>query len=351
MKRVLFIVALLAQSAFCARGPSDPVPSSFHFYPSTNVWFADISGAPVSSSNTLWMDGNNGHTFHDLHPNFGNTLGDGTWNGIPYNLVWSTTTPRQNVTITTYATESDTPPVGGIPIPSDVIAEGDIAGSTTSLGGDTHLILLDVSSGTIYELFNSSRNVGGGWTAAQLTIWFSTSNVMRPVDWTSADAAGLGITVGLIRWDEIQAGVINHAIRFELELTHGPYIWPGRHNADSGGTLNPPFGMRVRMKASVDLSSFSGPSLIIFTAMKKYGMILADNGGDWFVDGAPNSNWDDNQLHTDFINVGFPHDIFEVVDESTWIVDPNSLEARAPGAPAAPYVSGNGTVFGGGTIR
>lgn len=327
-----------------ARGTDDSLPGSFKFFPSTNVWQTDITNAVVSSSNSLWIDISNGHAGHNFHANFGSSrLGDGTYNGIPYNIVYSTT-PGVSVTLGSFASESDTAPAKGVPIPSDAIAEGD---PLADGNGDRHLLLVDVSSGVVYEMFASSRIVGSAnWTAAQLTIWKSTSNVMRTAGWTSADAGGLPITQGLLRYDEVSPVCnINHAIRMELSLTHGPYIWPGRHDADSGGSLNPPFGMRVRMKSTVDLSSLSTISQCIFNAAKKYGFILADNGGDWFIDGVPDSRWDDTALHNDFITVGIPLNTMEVIDESTWIVDPNSAQARSPSA------SVNQTEFWSGPIK
>lgn len=334
------------------RGPSDPFPAGFQLTPSNNVWKTRVDNMPVSSSSTIWIDVINGHAGHTFHANFGSgAQGDGSYNGIPYNIVWSTATPRITVPIGTYATESDTPPVGGIPIPSNVIVENDIIGSTHTVGGDQHMLILDASSNTIYEMFVATRVVNSSsWTAAQLTIWQSTSNVMRTQGWTSADAAGLQITQGLLRYEEVSPTCnINHAIRMELALTHGPYIWPGSHDANSGGVLNPPFGMRVRMKQSVDLSVLSDTtSICIFNAIKTYGLILADNGGDWYIDGVPNTGWNNTTLHNDFITVGLPVDTMEVVDERAWIVDPNSYQARAP-VPRS--MTGHGKIVGHGSFK
>lgn len=339
-----------------ARGPSDPLPAGYKLFPSTNVWNTDITNAVVSSSSTLWIDIINGHAGHNFHANFGSAaLGDGSYNGIPYNLVWSTATTRQVVPLTTYATESDTPPVGGVPIPSDAIAENDVVGSAVNVGGgDRHLLLVDISSGMIYEMFAATRTAPAAatWTAAQLTVWYSSSNAMRTAGWTSADAAGLALVPGLLRYEEVNPTCnITHAIRMELSLTHGPFIWPGSHDADSGGALNPPFGMRVRMKSSVDLSVLSDTHTIcIFNAIKTYGMILADNGGDWYVDGVPNTGWNDTNLHNDFITVGLPLDTMEVVDESLWQVSANSYQAQSPASPAK-VLTGNGTISGKGVIQ
>lgn len=334
MKKIPLFLLFIPMTVL-ARGPSDPLPVGYRMFPSTNVWYTDISNANVSSSNTVWMDTINGHTAHNLHPDFGNTYLT-QWNGIPYNIVYSSNGPLQVVTLGSLAYQSDTQPVAGIPIPTDAIAENDIANSSSTGGGDQHLILVDMSSNVVYEMFVASRTAiyGTTWTASQFTQWFSSSNAMRTDGWTSADAGGLPILAGLIRYDEIQAGSINHAIRFTLSLTElNKHIWPARHDTTSGGVLNPPFGMRVRMKANVDISFANATDQIIFKAMKKYGMILADNGGDWFVGGAPSTSWDQTSLHNDFITVGLPKDIFEVVDESNWIVDPNSAQAQAPPGP------------------
>lgn len=333
-------------AALTERGPSDSL-QSFSIFPANNIWNTAITSAPISSSNTLWMDGNNGHSFHDFHPDFGSgSLSDGSLNGIPYNIVFSTT-PGVSAIITTYATESDTPPASGMPVPTDTIIEGDPLADS---GSDRHMLMVNQSSNTIYELFSATRTTGGSYTAAQYSLFYATSNALRPDNFTSADAAGLPILPGLLRWDEVSTAISNgtmvipHALRFTLELTHGPHLWPARHDADTGSSVNPPFGMRVRMKSTVDVSSYGQVTQVIFNTLKKYGMFMADNGGDWYLSGAPNDNWNNDQLHTDFIVVGTPNAIFEVVDESTWMVDPNSGQAQIP-------VSNNGTIRGNGIIK
>lgn len=339
-------------AAMNVRSPDDPL-YSFKIFPANNIWNADITNAVVSDSNTNWMDGNNGHSFHDFHPDFGNSnLADGTYNGIPYNVAFSSTIPSY-LKITTYATESDTQPVTGVPMAPDAIVEGDPLADS---GSDRHLII--VASGTIYELFSTTRTLQKNWQAAQFSTFYSTSNVLRPNNFTSADAAGLPILPGLLRYEEVQAAIDNgtmtipHALRFTLSLTHGPHIWPARHDADTGGAANPPFGMRVRMKASIDISSYGNVTKVIFNTLKKYGMFMADNGGDWFLSGAPDLRWDDSQLHTDFITVGVPHDIFQVINEQTWQVDPNSGQFLAPQIPLSPaFIQGSATINGQVTIK
>lgn len=331
MKNLKLLLLLIPSFAFSARGPSDPLPPGYLLFPSSNVWNTEIAYANVSSSNTLWMDPTNGHTLHNAHMDFGINFA-GQLNGIPYNLVYSTDA-HVTPTITIYAGESDAIPVGGLPLPSDVIAEGDpgpVGGPyVDNASSDKHLIGVWISSNIVFELNQATRTAGGNWTADQFTLWYSSSNALRPDGYTSADAAGLPIFPGLVRYDEVKSGHINHALRFTLSLTHGPHIWPGRHDANTGGVLNPPFGMRVRMKASYDCSSKSADFQVICTALKTYGAFMADNGGDWFFSGAPNPSWDFSTLHDEFAAM-IPFNVFEVVDESTWIVDPNSAEARSP---------------------
>lgn len=304
---------------------------------------------PVSSSNTLWMDSINGHTLHTFHADFGTTFG-GAYNGIPYNIMCGGVTPNAPVSweAGAFITESDTLPVAGLPIPVDAIVQGDPIALNPAL--DRHLILIDTCTNKGYDMYQASRTFtggtwNGGWTIVQLSTWSYTSNTLRPADWTSANAAGTPEFIELVNWNEVNAGEINHAIGFTLSLTHQPYLWPARHNANSGGSLNPPFGMRVRMKSTVDISGFSATNQTIFRAMKKYGMFLIDNGDDWFVAGAPNSNWNDSDL-ANFASI-VPRDAFEVVDESTWMVSANSAEAVFP-LPSAVFT---GTIKASGTMR
>lgn len=353
VKRALFLLSvLIPASAFAVRGPSDPMPVGWRAFPSSSVWYTEIDSAPISSSDTLYMNIINGHAGHNIKADFGTVFGDGSFNGIPYNLEWSTATARQGVPLTTYATESDTPPVGGVPISSDAIAEQDY---TADPAGDRHLLLQDFSSTTVgsyllYEMFQSSRTDATGLhrNASQLTVWNSTSNDMRTDGWTSADASGMAMLPGLIRWDEIQAGSINHAIRITLSLTY-KHIWPASHDATSGGPLNPPLGLRVRIKKSLDCSGLSTTNQIICTAGKKYGFIIADNGGDWFFSGAPNPNWNDTDLHDGWAAFGPVINFLEVVDQAPYIVSPTSYEMITPtAAPALPKGLGGGVRYGGG---
>ena len=206
-----------------------------------------------------------------------------------------------------YSSESDHVPY---PIPASPLIEG---------GSDRHLLMVDPGQCRLWELFAASRS-GGTWHAGSGATWDLTSNALRPDTWTSADAAGLPIFPGLVRYDEVAAGAINHALRFTAPSTCAGYIYPARHEAGSGScTSKPPMGLRVRLKASVNISGFSTQAKVVLTALKTYGMILADNGSPWYVTGAPDSHWDDDGLHA--LQTLHGSD-FEVVDTSGLVNGP-----------------------------
>ena len=324
--------------------PSDPIPAGLLF-PSTNIWNTPVDTAPLHPLNAQWMDLINGHTAHPLHPDFGYMYA-GHYNGIPYNLVGNST-PLVKVTFApnAYISESDPLPAAGIPVPAGVFIEGDPV--PVDLTGDRHCILIDVDNKILHEFFQATRMPDGTGQVMGYSRWDLTSNALRTDGWTSADAAGLPILPGLVRWDEIQAGAINHALRFTLSLTWKPHLWPARHDAPSGSALNPPMGMRVRLKSTFDISAYSQTNQIILKALKKHGMILADNGGDWFISGAPNPNFNDSDLH--LLTQITPSTAFEVVDVSGLMVDPNSAQAGGsippppppPPAPSTITISGS----------
>jgi hypothetical protein len=256
-------------------------------FPDDNPWNRDVSGDQVdpSSSTLIASCGANA----SLHPDFG-TVWDGAPNGIPYVLVSG---DQQKVSVTfDYEDESDP---GPYPIPPNPPIEGGADGD-----GDRHILIIDVDNWMLYELFDAHpQNGGATWTAGSGAIFDLSSNALRPAGWTSADAAGLPILPGLVRYDEVvELGEIRHALRFTCPQTRRAYVSPARHwaSSNSSSTL-PPMGMRVRLKASVDISQFSPRLRVILTAMKKYGMFLADNGSPFFVSGAPDPRWDDDELH------------------------------------------------------
>ncbi len=255
-------------------------------FPADNPWNREIAREPVDSHSDALIAAIGAE--RPLHPDFGTVYG-GAPIGIPY-VVVSGNQPKVPVRFE-YADESDP---GPYPIPPDAPIEG---GPDSK--GDRHILVIDRDQWRLYELF-SARQVAGRWEAGSGAIFDLNSNKARPVGWTSADAAGLPIFPGLVRYDEVmQAGAIRHALRFTVKRTRRAYVPPASHFASrSDDPSLPPMGMRVRLKADYPLEGFPAPARVILTALKQYGMILADNGSDWFVSGAPHPRWDDQALAT-----------------------------------------------------
>jgi len=234
-----------------------------------------------------------------LHPDFG-TVWDGHPNGIPYTVA-NKKTKRYRLSFL-YSSESDK---GPYPIPANVKIEG---------GSDRHALIVDRDRCFLYELYALQKTTKG-WRAGSGAIWNLRSNKLRPKGWTSADAAGLPILPGLVRYDEVARGQIDHALRFTVENTRNTFIYPARHQASDQTDPNlPPMGLRVRLRADFDTSGFPRPVRIVLTALKRYGMIVADNGANWYISGAPDPRWNDDLLHT--ID-GVTGADFEVVDSSS----------------------------------
>jgi hypothetical protein len=252
-------------------------------FPSDNAWNTPINTMPVDPNSDTIV--NTIGSSKPLHPDFGS---DPDY-GIPY-IVVPGTQPLVPMNWTAYGSESDP---GPYPVPANAPIEGG-SGST----GDRHVLVIDRDHWKLYELgYAFPENGGASWNANCGATWDLNSDALRPAGWTSADAAGLPIFPGLVRYDEVQAGFIGHAIRFTAPQTLDGYIAPARHEASSlTGSQYPPMGMRVRLKAGFDISGFPADDQVILTAMKTYGMILADNGSSWFFQGAYNANWNDNDL-------------------------------------------------------
>jgi|SRR5581483_6596848 len=257
-------------------------------FPADNPWNQDISREPVDPNSERLIASIGADK--PLHPDFG-TFWDGAPNGIPY-VVVPGNQPRVPVTFE-YADESDP---GPYPIPSDAPIEGGYKGK-----GDRHVLVLDRDNWVLYELFEAfPLDRGKRWKAGSGAVFDLKSNKMRPAGWTSADAAGLPILPGLVRYDEVvEQKKIEHALRFTARKTRRAYVYPATHFASPHTDANlPPMGMRVRLKAGFDISGFAPDCQIILRALQKYGMILADNGLDWFLSGAPDPRWSDERLHT-----------------------------------------------------
>jgi len=257
-------------------------------FPADNPWNQDISKLPTDPRSdvlvaSIGLD-------KPLHPDFG-TVYKGNPNGIPY-LVLSGEQAKKRLPVTfQYADESDP---GPYPIPLDAPIEGG-----PKADGDRHVLVLDRDHWMLYELWSATPQAGG-WHAGSGAIFDLNSNRVRPLGWTSADAAGLPVFPGLVRYDEaVEARAISHALRFTCVRSRRAFVAPARHFASSRREENlPPMGMRVRLKASVDIRSFPPVAQVILKALQRYGMILADNGSDWFISGAPDSRWNDDELNT-----------------------------------------------------
>jgi hypothetical protein len=256
-------------------------------FPLGNLWSQDISSAPVDANSSAII--NFIGSGIGLHPDFGSGLYNGSSIGIPYLVVGSQQGPVP-IVFTAYGDESDP---GPMPIPVSALIEGYPAPGS----GDRHVLVLDNNNCWLYELYNSHPNAAT-WNADSAAVWDLTADGQRPYKWTSADAAGLPIFPGLARYDEVAAGHINHALRFTLQSSRAAFVPPASHwAANSSNALAAPMGMRLRLKAGFDISGFSAANQVILTALKKYGMIMADNGSSMYISGAPDANWDNSDLH------------------------------------------------------
>jgi len=300
-------------------------------FTSSNLWNTDISSAPVDPNSNAIMANWVGSV--NVHPDWGN---DPTY-GIPY-VVVDGKQPLVNVNLNAYGDESDP---GPMPVPPNAPIEG---GSSSD--GDRHVLVLDNGNCFLYELYNSSVNSDGSWNADSTAVWDLLSDEQRPYTWTSADAAGLPVFPGLVRYDEAASGKIQHAFRFTLPRTRAAFTPPASHYAaNTSDPTAPPMGMRLRLKSSFNISGFSLQMQVILKAMQHYGLILADNGSSLFVTGVSDSRWgsDLDSLKT------VPSSAFEVVK-----MDPVYTGSDYPTGPSpvissftasAAHVASNGTVI------
>jgi hypothetical protein len=323
-------------------------------FPVNNVWNIAVDGLSPSRA----LDVTNDHAGHNFHPDFGTTFtGTGILNGIPINFVAGDSVTPRLVNVGAYYQESDvlsggTNQSGYAPIPTGVLIEnGPSTDPAWSSGADHHICLVDTDNNILHELYSAIEEMDGSISTSWYGRWDLSTNDLRHDYWTSGDAAGLPVAPGLVRYDEVQAALaidatgatvdLGHALRFTLDLTHGPHLWPARHDADSGGTSNPPFGMRVRLKSTFSTSGYSPTNKVIINTLKKYGAFMADNGGDWFFQGTPNAGWDPSDLS--LLTVIVPATDMEVVDIANWQVFADSAEAdiNGNGLPAFQYPRSN----------
>lgn len=305
MRRVLFAVASLAVVLVPGSGAAHPLPAAPRcpIFPANNPWNQRVDRLPVAknSARLIASIGLN----DPVHPDFGSGLYDGEPIGIPYAVV-SKHTRRVPVSFQ-YASESDR---GRYPLPRNVPIEGGRRAT-----GDRHVIVVDKDSCKDYELFAAYPHDGGRrWSAGSGAIFNLRSNHLRPAGWTSADAAGLPILPGLARYDEVKRGSIDHALRFTAPCTAPRYVYPASHEASRCHGFYPPMGLRVRLKAGVNLSRLPYQARIVAQTLKRYGLILADNGSPWYISGAPNRHWNNSALHLLDRLTGRD---FEVVDTSS----------------------------------
>jgi hypothetical protein len=305
----------LAQPPPASAGTPLPGATSCPMFPPDNVWNTPITNLPVNVHSSEWLASMNASST-DLHPDFGPS-GDPT---NPYGMPYTVVSPGHayvNVSFQ-YAQESDP---GPYPFGPDTPIEG---GQNAS--GDRHALMVDPSSCTLYELYDARYNSAGS-TAGSGAIWNLRSNALRPTGWTSADAAGLPILPGLVRYDEILSGSITHAIRMTAQTTDTSYLWPARHEAGARSDPSlPPMGARFRLSSSFDISGFSPQAQVVLRAMQRYGLILADNGSNWYFGGSADSSWP-LALVDELKRI--PASAFEAVDESSLMVSPDSGQAKA----------------------
>ena len=301
-------------------------------FPNDNVWNARIDSLPVATQSSAYIQSEGGSGV-PLHPDFG-TVYNGAPNGIPYVIV-PANQPSVPIVFTAYGSESNP---GPYPVPATAPIEG---GSSST--GDRHVLVLQSGTCMLYELYSAYPQSDGSWQAASGAVFNLNQDApLRPTGWTSADAAGLPISPGLVVYDEVQQalagdGVLHHALRFTVPYTQAAYLWPARHLASSSpNTAYPPMGQRFRLKANVSLSIYPGTNTavsatnqVILKTLQQYGMFVADNGSSFFLSGAPNSSWSDDDLH----NLTYYHaSDFEAVDESSLELDPNSGATQSGGA-------------------
>ncbi len=292
--------AATAVATLALAGSSAPTPriAGCPIFPPDNPWNQRVDKLPVAASSAAIIDSIGATT--GLHPDFGSGLWDGVPIGIPITVVRAGV-PKSTVSFD-YADESNR---GPYPIPANVKIEG---------GSDHHALILDSSTCKLYELY-ALEHASQGWHSGSGAIWSLRSNRVRPAGWTSADAAGLPILPGLVRWSEVAAGHIDHALRFTVERTRRAYIYPARHYASDLTDPNlPPMGLRVRLRADYPIAGFPPQAQVVLAALKTYGMIVADNGSNWYISGEPSSHWSNDDLHT----LGqVPGSAFQVVDTSS----------------------------------
>jgi hypothetical protein len=283
-------------------------------FPADNFWHADVRSLPVDAHSAAWLAAMGAST-RKLHPDFGPA--DGA-QAVPYGIPITVAPPGypRVPVVFQYADESDQL---SYPLGSATQIEGG-----ANSGGDQHAIVVTADTCELFETWDTEQT-SSGWTAGSGAHWSLNSDALRPAGWTSADAAGLPILPGLLRWDEVASGHVDHAIRFTTNATDSAYLWPARHDAGSANASLPPMGARFRLKASFNIAGFSPQAQTVLRAMQTYGLVLADNGSPWYFQGDASTGWPDaliEELKT------IPANAFEAVDTSSLEISANSGAAR-----------------------
>lgn len=303
------------------RNTTGPTIAGCQVFPNDNIWNTPVNTLPVHANSSMYV--NNIGASTNMHADFGAGVwppGSDSPIGIPFVVVPGT---QKNVAIryTDYGNESDP---GPFPIPTYAPVEGG-----PNSDGDRHVLVINKDTCKLYELYAAYPQPDGSWNASSGAKYDLNANgPLRQAGWTSADAAGLPILPGLVRYDEVVSGQINHAIRFTAPCTQNAYVWPARHRAGSCGTSYPPMGQRFRLKASFNILGAPASVQVILKAMQKYGLILADNGSAWYISGAPDERWNNDALH--WLDSNLPGSAFEAVDSSSLMIDQNSGQSRQP---------------------
>ncbi len=315
------VVAGLSGAALAA----GPIIGDCPVFPADNIWNARLDGLPVHPRSDDYVESIGADS--PLKADFGAALENGAPIGIPF-VVVPADQPDVPIRFAPFGDEAEAYADESDPGPFAVPADAPIEGGPDATG-DRHVLVVQEESCILYELYKSAPNADGSWNAVSAARYDLSSNDLRPDGWTSADAAGLPIFPGLVRYEEVAAGEIVHALRFTAPETVRAYVWPARHFASrSEDPALPPMGQRFRLKADVDISGFSPATQVILRALKLYGMMLADNGAPWFVSGVGHERWDDDALNSEFRRLTGAD--FEAVDVSSLMAEPHSGRALDP---------------------
>jgi hypothetical protein len=321
LARAALRIGLLAAVSLAGAGAQSPQIGGCPVFPPDNIWNVPIDNLPVDRNSARYIE--SGGPSRSLHPDFGKG------GAIPFSIVPST---QPKVPVILGSSESDP---GPYPIPPNAPVEPGPAGS------DKHVLVLEQETCKLYEIYAASPQADGSWKGGSGAVFDLRSHGLRPDGWTSADAAGLPILAGLVRFDEVASGEIRHALRLTMPGTRRAYVWPARHFASRSDDIKfPPMGQRFRLKADYDISGFPKEIQVILRALKKYGLMLADNGQSWFITGAPDPRWDDEVLNQLKRVKGSD---LEAVDVSSLMVNPNSGLARWPNSPSRNVVEFSAT--------